>query len=75
MSYQYITLETDDRGVATLTLNRADKHNALNADMCDEIKAAASAINQDMSDPRSGAAIKRQKLLRRWRFGLDATTI
>ena len=49
MSYQYITLETDDRGVATLTLNRADKHNALNAEMCDEIKATTSAINQDKS--------------------------
>ena len=49
MSYQYITLETDDRGLGALTLNRADKHNALNADMCDEIKAATSAINQDKS--------------------------
>ncbi len=47
MTYQYIRLETDDLGVATLTLDRADKHNALNAAMCDEISLAATAINMD----------------------------
>ncbi|MGJ8527352.1 crotonase/enoyl-CoA hydratase family protein [Maritalea sp.] len=49
MTYQYIRLETDDRGVATLMLDRADKHNALNAEMCDEISSVVSAINMDKS--------------------------
>lgn len=49
MTYQYIMLTTDERGIATLTLDRADKHNALNADMCDEIKSAAESINNDKS--------------------------
>jgi len=47
MTFQYIQLQTDERGVATLTLDRAEKHNALNADMCDEIKSAVVAINGD----------------------------
>lgn len=47
MTFQYIQLQTDERGVATLTLDRADKHNALNAEMCDEIKAAVDEINGD----------------------------
>ncbi len=47
MTFDYIQLTTDDRGIATLTLDRADKHNALNADMCDEIKTAAQMINGD----------------------------
>jgi len=47
MSYQYIDLNVDPLGVATLTLDRADKHNALNADMCDEIKSIAQIINAD----------------------------
>ncbi len=47
MTFQYIQHQTDERGIATLTLDRADKHNALNADMCDEIKAAVADINGD----------------------------
>jgi methylglutaconyl-CoA hydratase len=31
MSFETISIETDDRGVATLTLNRAEKHNSLSA--------------------------------------------
>jgi methylglutaconyl-CoA hydratase len=49
MTYQYISRKTDERGVATLTLDRAEKHNALNADMCDEIKEAAGRINAEKS--------------------------
>jgi len=49
MSFRYIQLTTDLRGIATLTLDRTDKHNALNADMCDEVKSAAQAINEDNS--------------------------
>ena len=47
MTFQYIQLQTDERGVATLTLDRGEKHNALNADMCDEISAAVQSINAD----------------------------
>ncbi|MGI3168183.1 crotonase/enoyl-CoA hydratase family protein [Pseudooceanicola sp. C21-150M6] len=47
MSYDTITTATDARGVATLTLNRADKHNAMNAQMIAEIHAAAEALGAD----------------------------
>jgi methylglutaconyl-CoA hydratase len=42
-----ITLETDGRGVARLTLNRPEKHNALSGAMCDEIAGAAARIDAD----------------------------
>jgi methylglutaconyl-CoA hydratase len=42
-----IRVATDARGVATLTLARAHKHNALSAAMMDEIAAAAAALGAD----------------------------
>lgn len=42
-----LTLETDDRGVCTMTLNRPDKHNALSADLMDALTAAAAAVGAD----------------------------
>lgn len=50
MAYQTITLEIAD-GVATLTLNRPDKLNALTPEMLGEIEAVLDAI----SAPDSGA--------------------
>lgn len=47
MSWTTITLETDTRGVATLTLNRSEKHNAMSADMIAELTEAAGQIAQD----------------------------
>jgi len=43
MSYETVTLDITD-GIATLRLNRPDQRNALNIQMCDDIKAAAEAV-------------------------------
>lgn len=45
--YETITIETDARGVATLTLARADKHNAMSARMLEELTQAAAALGAD----------------------------
>ena len=42
-----IRVETDARGVATLTLARAEKHNALSGEMIAEITAAAQELGAD----------------------------
>ncbi|WP_372992934.1 crotonase/enoyl-CoA hydratase family protein [Sulfitobacter sp.] len=42
-----ITVETDARGVAVLTLARADKHNAMSAQMISELTAAATQLAED----------------------------
>jgi methylglutaconyl-CoA hydratase len=47
MTYQTILIERDARGVARLVLNRADKHNAMNADMIAELSAAAAELAAD----------------------------
>ncbi|MDU9002645.1 crotonase/enoyl-CoA hydratase family protein [Sedimentitalea todarodis] len=45
--YQTIDIITDDRGVATLTLSRADKHNAMSGEMIAELTAAAAQLASD----------------------------
>jgi methylglutaconyl-CoA hydratase len=42
-----ITIETDARGVATLWLDRADKHNAMSAQMIAELHEAARLLGAD----------------------------
>ncbi len=45
--FNTITLETDARGVATLTLNRPEKHNAMSGEMLLELKQAAQDLAAD----------------------------
>ncbi len=40
-AFETLQIEIDDRGVATLTLNRPDQHNALSGLMIDELTTAA----------------------------------
>lgn len=47
MTFETITLETDARGVATLTLNLPEKHNALAPQMIADLHAAADALGTD----------------------------
>jgi len=42
-----ISLETDDRGVVTLWLDRSDKHNAMSAQMIAELHEAALSLGAD----------------------------
>lgn len=45
--YETVLIERDARGVATLTLNRPDKHNAMSGEMLLEIKSAAEELAAD----------------------------
>lgn len=47
MTPQTLCIEQDARGVATVTLNRPDKHNAMNAQMIAELTATARALAAD----------------------------
>lgn len=47
MSFETIDLAVDARGVATLTLTRAEKHNAMSAQMIDDLTRAAAQLADD----------------------------
>jgi 2-(1,2-epoxy-1,2-dihydrophenyl)acetyl-CoA isomerase len=44
MTFQHIRLEQSEAGVATVTMNRPDSLNALNAGMVDELRAAVESL-------------------------------
>ncbi|MCV3272486.1 crotonase/enoyl-CoA hydratase family protein [Roseobacter sinensis] len=45
--FETLKLETDARGVVTLTLNRPEKHNAMSAQMLAELTEAAACLGTD----------------------------
>lgn len=47
--FETLTLEVDTRGVALLTLNRPEKHNAMSGPMIDDLTAVAAQIAADPS--------------------------
>ncbi len=47
MTFETIRLERDDRGIATITLNRPEKHNSMNAAMISELTLAAVEAAND----------------------------
>ena len=47
MDFSTLLLETDARGVATLTLNRPERHNALDGTMISELRRAADLLAAD----------------------------
>lgn len=49
MAYETISLTTDERGVATLKLDRAEKRNAMSGEMLTELAQAADALAADRS--------------------------
>lgn len=49
MTYETITVAIDARGIATLTLARPEKHNAINATMMTEITGACTTLGTDTS--------------------------
>ena len=44
MSFQTLSIEVEARGVATLWLNRGDKHNAMSGEMIEELSIAAKKL-------------------------------
>ncbi len=47
MNYQTIEVDIDTRGIATLLLNRPQKHNAMNVEMMAEIRAATTTLQEN----------------------------
>ncbi len=47
MTYETLAIERDARGVARLTLNRPEAHNALGGPMLEELPAAARELDAD----------------------------
>ncbi|WP_209509431.1 crotonase/enoyl-CoA hydratase family protein [Ruegeria sp. HKCCE4150] len=45
--FETLAISTDSRGIATLTLSRAEKHNALSGQMITELTQAAEQLGQD----------------------------
>ncbi len=54
MTYETITVEKRDNGVAVLTINRPDKLNALNKQVHTEGVDALNELRRDDCGPRTG---------------------
>ncbi len=63
MNYQEIELVTDARQIIWLTLNRPEKHNAMSAQMMEEITAAFGEIekNGKIRNPDSNLRVIQQR--------------
>ena len=48
-TYQTIRLEEDEKGIATLTLARSEKHNALSGEMIEELTSVAGEIAESVT--------------------------
>ena len=66
MSYQNLLYSVDDR-VATITLNRPERHNALSTALVDEIMAAMTQADRDPEVRIVILARRRQGVLLRLR--------
>ncbi len=71
MTEQRILLDVDDAGVATVTLNRADKHNALDPAMFD----ALLAVTGDLAVDRRVRAVVVHGAGKSFCSGLDISTL
>ena len=47
MDFETIQVEIDARGIANVTLNRPERHNAMNSEMIGELTIAAQALDSD----------------------------
>ena len=47
MAFESLIYETGDDGVATITLNRPERRNALNQDLLHELEEAFDAVEAD----------------------------
>ena len=66
--FETIRLETDARGVATLTLARPDKHNSMSATMISDLTQAADQIAED-------AAVRADRDARLWLVDLPVVSV
>jgi methylglutaconyl-CoA hydratase len=70
--YETIRIDHDTRGVATIWLNRPEKHNVMSGLMMTELGEAAKVLGADSGVRVVVMGGNRPQLLRGWGSGLDA---